>query len=89
MPGLADKLTDRQIALLANYTRSTFGSRPDSDLTGADVALIRTPDDEMPETLRLLQTLAWVGVAAGVLVALTVLMIWWRVGRGRHKRQEA
>jgi len=89
MPGFADELTDEQIALLANYTRSTFGSRPDSDLTGADVALIRTPDADMPATLRLLQTLAWVGVAAGVLAALTVLMIWWRVRRRRHKRQEA
>ncbi|MFN4171505.1 MAG: c-type cytochrome [Pseudorhodobacter sp.] len=86
MPGFADELSNDQIAMLANYTRITFGGRPDSTLTAADVERATVPDDEMPMPLRILQALAWVGlVGFGILLAG---LIWW-TARRRHKRQEA
>lgn len=86
MPGFADELSPAQIALLANYTRATFGDRPDSDLTTADVERVMAPDTEMPAPLRLLKTLAWVGLAGGIV--MLGLIIWWFARRRRFKRQE-
>jgi mono/diheme cytochrome c family protein len=84
MPGFANELTDDQIAQLANYARTTFGERPESALTAADVALAAAPDDEMPTPLRFLQVGAWVGLA--VALALLALVVWWLVRR-RPNRQ--
>lgn len=85
MPGFADELSNDQIAMLANYTRSTFGGRQDSNLTAADVERTLSPDDEMPRPLRILQMVAWVGlVGLGIIVAL--LIVW--MARRRHDRQE-
>ena len=86
MPGFADELSADQIAELANHTRSTFGSRSDSALTAADVTRVLTHEDEMPAPLRTLQVLAWVGVAA--LIVVVGLMIWWIVRRRKTKLQE-
>ncbi|MBQ2260506.1 MAG: cytochrome c [Loktanella sp.] len=86
MPGFAGELSADQIAKLANYTRSTFGSRPDSALTAADVTRVLTHEDEMPAPLRTLQVLAWVGVAA--LIVVVGVMIWWIARRRKTKLQE-
>jgi mono/diheme cytochrome c family protein len=85
MPGFAGELSHGQIAMLANYTRTTFGGRQDSQLTAADVERAIAPDDEMPVSMRILQVLAWVGLI-GLLAVLT-LMVWWLARRRRHKRQ--
>jgi len=86
MPGFADELSPGQIAMLANYTRATFGGRQDSALTAADVERVLYPDEEMPAPLRALQVAAWVGMAAS-LVALA-LILWWLARRRWPKRQE-
>ncbi|MFN4131343.1 MAG: hypothetical protein ACK4GC_16225, partial [Paracoccaceae bacterium] len=86
MPGFADELSNDQIAMLANYTRTTFGGRQDSSLTATDVERVLAPDDEMPMPLRIVQVLAWVGLAA--LFVVLSLAIWWLLRRRRHKRQE-
>lgn len=88
MPGFADELTKDQIAMLANYTRTTFGGRQDSTLTAADIARATSPDTAMPMPLRILQVLAWVGLI-GVLAAI-VLATWWfarRVGTSGRKSE--
>jgi len=85
MPGFADELSHAQIAMLANYARSTFGERQDSQLTAADVERAIAPDDAMPTPLRILQVLAWAGLI-GLLVALSWL-VWWLARRRHHKRQ--
>jgi mono/diheme cytochrome c family protein len=86
MPGFADELSHGQIAMLANYTRTTFGGRQDSHLTAGDVERALAPNDGMPAPMRIVQVLAWVGLI-GLLVLLT-LMVWWLARRRRHKRQE-
>lgn len=86
MPGFADELSNGQIALLANYARVTFGGRSDSNLTAADVEHAVSPQEEMPQPLRVLQVAAWVGLL-GLLVVLA-LGVWWFVRR-RNNRQEA
>ncbi|MDO9526594.1 MAG: cytochrome c [Gemmobacter sp.] len=83
MPGFADELSAEQIALLANFTRSTFGERPDSAVTAQDVNLVIAPEEEMPAPLRMLQVAAWVGVAGAVLVL--ALIVWWVTRRRRRK----
>ncbi|TGD64741.1 cytochrome c [Tabrizicola sp. WMC-M-20] len=84
MPGFADELSADEIALLANYTRTTFGGRPDSAVTAQDVRLVVSPETEMPAPLRLLQILAWVGLAgAGLVLAL---LVWWVVARRQRAR---
>ncbi|MFU8825682.1 c-type cytochrome [Yoonia sp.] len=85
MPGFADELAPDQIAMLANYTRVTFGDRPDSDLTAADISRVLSHEEEMPTPLRILQVLAWVGV--GVLILVAVLMVVWVARRRKLKRQ--
>lgn len=89
MPGFANELSSGQIAMLANFTRTTFGGRPDSALSAADVDRVMAPDDEMPAPLRSLQVAAWVGLAGliGVLVAAS-LTVWWLARRRGLKRQE-
>ena len=87
MPGFADELSNDEIAMLANYTRATFGGRQDSDLTAGDVIRILAPDDAMPTPLRILQVAAWIGLVG--LFVIVSLLIWWLVRRRRHKRQEA
>jgi len=86
MPGFADELSLDQIAMLANYTRTTFGERQDSNLTPGDVYRAITPDDEMPEPLRLLQNVAWVGLIG--LLAVVSSTILWLAWRRRQKLQE-
>ncbi|HLW04228.1 MAG TPA: c-type cytochrome [Azoarcus sp.] len=86
MPGFAGELSHDQIAELANYTRVTFGGRPDSALTAIDVTHVLTAEEEMPTPLRVLQILAWVGVL--VVLALGAALCGWLVWR-RHKRREA
>ena len=85
MPGFADELNNAQIAMLANYSRTTFGGRQDSTLTAADVERAIAPDAEMPMPLRIIQVLAWVGLAG--LTTLAALLIWWIARPRRHKRQ--
>jgi fructose 5-dehydrogenase cytochrome subunit len=87
MPGFAGELNSGEIAMLANYTRTTFGGRQESDLTAEDVDLAIAPDTEMPAPLRTLQISAWVGLIG--LLAVVFLVIWWFARRRRHKRQEA
>jgi len=84
MPGFADELTDDQIALLANYARSTFGGRQDSSVTAAVVARVDAPADDMPPPLRILQVGAWVGLA--VVLAVVGLVVLWLVRRRQPKR---
>ena len=89
MPGFADELTYDQIATLANYTRTSFGGREDSNLTAADVARALNPDEAMPAPLRLLQIIAWVGLVS--LIGLLVIggAVFWRLARRRgYERQE-
>lgn len=86
MPGFADELSDDQIAVLANYARVTFGGRQDSSLTAADVSRVTRMDTEMPLPLRVLQVLAWVGLAGAVVVV--ALLVWFFARRKRQKRQE-
>lgn len=75
--------------MLANYTRTTFGGRQDSDLTAADVARAISPDEEMSDTLRSLQVAAWVGLIGGIGLLVFVPMLWWWLARRRGlKRQE-
>lgn len=82
MPGFADELSPEQIAQVANYTRATFGERQDSSLTAADVTRAITPDDEMPETLRILQMAAWVALIGGIgLIVVGTLLFWWLARR--------
>lgn len=86
MPGFAGELSHDQIAMLANYTRTTFGGRQDSHLTAGDVERAIAPDEKMPVPLRILQVLAWVALF-GLLAALS-WMVWWLARRRRHKRLE-
>jgi fructose 5-dehydrogenase cytochrome subunit len=86
MPGFAGELSSDEIATLANYTRSTFGGRADSDLTAADVERAIAPDDEMPTPLRIVQLGSWAGLAGLFLVVS--LIVWLLARRRRHKRQE-
>ncbi|WP_322889664.1 MULTISPECIES: c-type cytochrome [unclassified Yoonia] len=81
MPGFADELSRDEIAMLANYTRITFGDQPDSDVTAADVDRILNFEEEMSPVLRMLQIGAWVGVAVALIVAL--LGAWWLLRRRR------
>ncbi len=82
MPGFADELSNDQIAMLANYTRITFGGRQDSSLTSADVEQALTQDTAMPPALRGLQVAAWVGLF--VLLLAGGLVAWWFVRRRGH-----
>lgn len=75
MPGFADELDADQIAMLANYTRTSFGDQPDSDVTAADVDRMLNFEEDMSPVLRMLQIGAWVGVAVVLVVAL--LGAWW------------
>lgn len=86
MPGFADELGAGQIALLANYTRVTFGGRENSNLTAADVHQVLAPQEEMPLPLRVLQVAAWIGLL-GMMVVFAFIIGW--VVRRRNKRQEA
>lgn len=86
MPGFARELSSGQIAMLANFTRTTFGGREQSTITGADVERALAPDDAMSDPLRALQVLAWVGVAG--LIVVLALAAWWLARRRRMKRQE-
>ncbi|MFN4156275.1 MAG: cytochrome c [Paracoccaceae bacterium] len=86
MPGFADELSAEQIALLANYTRITFGDRPDSAVTAQEVSTVLYAKPEMPAPLRMLQVLAWVGVAGAVLVL--ALIVWWLARRRRSRTTE-
>ncbi|MDD7972778.1 cytochrome c [Roseinatronobacter alkalisoli] len=86
MPGFADELSHEQIAMLANYTRATFGGRQDSMLTAADVTHVLEQEEEMPPLLRVLQMAAWVGLAG--IIAVAGLILWWLARRRRFKRQE-
>jgi mono/diheme cytochrome c family protein len=87
MPGFADELSHAQIAMLANYTRTTFGGRADSRLDAGDVERAVAVDDRMPWPLRMLQVLAWVGLI--VLLAVVAWATWWVVRRMRRQRQVA
>lgn len=86
MPAFEDELSHAQIATLANYTRTTFGERPDSTLTADDVAEIADYQPEMPWPLRALQIAAWVGVA--VLAVGLALLARWFVRRRQSKQKE-
>ena len=89
MPGFEDELSHDQIAMLANYTRTTFGERPDSNLTAADVQRAIDPEDEMPAPLRTLQVAAWVGlIGLIVLIVGGTMIFWWLARRRGLKRQE-
>jgi mono/diheme cytochrome c family protein len=81
MPGFADELDADQIAMLANYTRTSFGDQPDSDVTAADVDRMLNFEEDMSPVLRMLQIGAWVGVA--VLLVVAVLVVWWLLRRRR------
>ena len=89
MPGFADELSNDQIAMLANYTRTTFGGRQDSNVTAADVDRTIAPDEQMPATLRNLQVAAWVGLIGLIALLVGGTLIWWWLARRRGlKRQE-
>ncbi|TVP72418.1 MAG: cytochrome c [Rhodobacteraceae bacterium] len=88
MPGFADELSDDQIAMLANYTRTTFGGRQDSTLTAADVGQARDQDDDMPATLRSLQVAAWVALIAGIALLVGGALLWWVLARRRGLRRQ-
>jgi len=89
MPGFADELSHDQIAQLANYTRATFGGREGNVLTAADVTRAITPDDEMPDTLRMLQQAAWVALIGGIVLVVGGALLWWWLARRRGlKRRE-
>jgi len=87
MPGFNDELTHAQIAVLANYTRTTFGGRSESAVTAEDVAEVATFKPEMPLPLRALQIAAWIGVIA--LLVGVPLLVWWILRRRRSNEQEA
>lgn len=90
MPGFADELSDEEIAMLANFTRTTFGGRPDSELTAAHVTSVREHEEEMPAPLRILQLAAWAGLIAVISLILGGSMFyWWRARRRGFKRQES
>lgn len=86
MPGFADELSHEEIAMLANFTRVTFGGREESNLTAADVSRVLEQDEDMPELLRILQVAAWVGLVGSLVVVAALL--WWVTRRRRLKRQE-
>ncbi|MBR3370491.1 MAG: cytochrome c [Rhodobacteraceae bacterium] len=90
MPGFEDELSHDQIAMLANYTRTTFGGRQDSTLSGADVARAITPDNQMPATMRALQMAAWVALVVAIGLLVAVPLLWWVLARrrGLKKQQE-
>jgi fructose 5-dehydrogenase cytochrome subunit len=79
MPGFADELSHDDIALLANYTRVTFGGRTDSTLTAADVNHVLTFQEEMSTPLRLLQIAAWAGIA--IVLVGSLVLVWWLMRR--------
>jgi mono/diheme cytochrome c family protein len=87
MPGFAGELSHDQIAMLANYTRTTFGGRSDSQLTAEDVERALAPKDEMPTPLRMLQLLAWGGLIG--LLSVLPWMVWWLARRRRRQRRQA
>lgn len=86
MPGFEGKLSHEEIATLANYTRTTFGERPQSALTAVDVSHVASFEPKMPTPLRALQIAAWFGLIA-VLLGLPML-VWWIVRRRRSTRKE-
>ncbi|ARU00296.1 c-type cytochrome [Yoonia vestfoldensis] len=87
MPGFANELSAAQIAMLANYTRTTFGDHADSDVTAADVTRIAAFAPPMSPALRMLQIGAWVGVA--LLLILVLLAGWWLLRRRRRHLRAA
>ncbi|MGY6706231.1 c-type cytochrome [Roseinatronobacter sp.] len=90
MPGFADELNDAQIATLANFTRTTFGGRQDSDLTAADVTQVRDHEEEMPAPLRILQLAAWAGLIGVIALIVAGSLFYRRRARQRSfKRQES
>ncbi|WFE76585.1 cytochrome c [Roseinatronobacter sp. S2] len=90
MPGFADEFSDAQIAMIANYTRATFGGRQDSALTAAHVTSIREDEEEMPAPLRILQLAAWAGlIGALALIVAGTMFFWWRARLRGFKRQES
>ena len=88
MPGFAGELSNDQIATLANYTRTTFGGRDDSTLTGADVQSAIAPDTEMPGPLRTLQVAAWIGVIGLIVLIVGGGLLWWWLARRRGLKQQ-
>ncbi|WP_209427871.1 cytochrome c [Pararhodobacter sp. SW119] len=89
MPGFAGELSNDQIAILANYTRTTFGGRQESNLTAADVAYAIETEEEMPAPLRTLQLIAWVGLIGLIFLLVFGTVAWWWLARRRGlKRQE-
>lgn len=70
MPAFQDELSDKQVAAVANYVRTSFGSTQ-SELDAADVTTIL--DADVMETPWLIQNAAWLLVAC-VLIALIILI---------------
>ena len=89
MPGFSDELSHDQIATLANYTRTTFGGRENSALTGADVESAIAPADAMPGPLRTLQVAAWVGAIGFIVLVMGGGLIWWWLARRRGLKRKS
>lgn len=87
MPGFADELSQEEIAMLANYTRVTFGGREESTLTAADVAQAMDPEEEMSSTLQTLQIAAWAALIGGFVLVFGGGLLWWWLARRRGLRR--
>ncbi|WP_395147583.1 cytochrome c [Moraxella atlantae] len=81
MPAYADKLSDEQIAQVANYVRTQFGGLPASNLTGADAKKLANRQPAVPF---LIANAGWLMVLG---MGLGVLLLAWLLWRLLHRRK--
>lgn len=89
MPGFQGKLSNQQIAAIANYTRTEFGGHSSSDISADQVAYIASGKQPVSDLIRYAPLLAWLGVVVLIVVLLILvgLGFWWR--RRRSPTQDA
>lgn len=74
MPGFVNKLSDEQIAQIANYVRTNIGGMSASELTISDVKKLAEQPNDVPFLIANAGWLAILGVIAGI--GLLGLLLW-------------
>ncbi len=73
MPAFASQMTTTQVAALATYVRVTFGNMPNGTVTEAKVKQVVSGEVKPSWLIANAATLAYVGIAAGIVVVLLII----------------